>query len=123
MPKTIQNRPSSCLNKGFCQERVQMQSWSAPGLILEGFARLPGASWAILGPSWNGLGRSWAPLGRILGSSMVLLDASWLPNATQDGLGLDFGRSGRRFWNVFGRPGLVLEAFGRIVTVLVWNPF
>ena len=80
-------------------------------MIFSRLGRLPGASWASLGRSWGALGRSWPPLGRILGASLVLWDASWLPNAAQDGLGLDFGRSGRRCWNVFGRPGLVFEGF------------
>ena len=57
-----------------------------------------GRSWLLLGRSWGALGRSWAPLGRFLGVSWALLGASWLPNAAQEGPGLDFGG----FWE---RPG------------------
>ena len=59
-------------------------------------------SWAAFGRSWVALGRSWAPLGRFLGVSWALLAASWLPNAVQEGPGLDFGG----FWE---RPGRVSE--------------
>ena len=100
--KTRKKRPRSFLDKGFCQERVKKRSWSAPGLVLEGFGRLPGASWVALGRSWAALGRSWAPLGRVLGASWVLLGPSWLPNAAPDGLGGDFSsilpRFGVDFW-------------------------
>ena len=95
--KTIKKRPRSFLDKGFCQERVKMRSWSAPGLVLEGFGRLPGASWVALGRSWAALGRSWAPLGRVLGASWVLLGPSWLPNAAPDGLGHNFSSMLPRF--------------------------
>ena len=57
----------------------------------------------------EGLGSSQAPLGRLLGVLGRLLDAlrrllgaSWLPNAVQEGPGLDFGG----FWE---RPGRVSE--------------
>ena len=96
--KTIKKRARSFLNKGFCQERVTMRSWTAPGLVLEGFGRLPGACWVALGRSWVALGRSWPPLGRVLGASLVLLGPSWLPTAAQDGLGLDFSSVLARFW-------------------------
>ena len=86
------------MNKGFCQECVKLKSWSAPGLVLKGFGRLPGASWVALGRSWAALGRSWAPLGRVLGASWVLLGPSWLPTAAQDGLGLDFSSVLLQFW-------------------------
>ena len=90
--KTRKNRPHSFLNKGFCQERVKMRSWSAPGLVSKGFGRLPGASWAALGRSWAALGRSWASLGRVLGASWVLLGPSGLPTAAPDSFREGFGR-------------------------------
>ena len=51
--------------------------------------RLLGGSWSQ--ESWDALGPFWAPLGHFLGVSCALLDASWLPNAAQEGPGLDFG--------------------------------
>ena len=96
--KTSKNQARSFLNKGFCQERMKIRSWSAPGPILEGYGRLPGVSWAALGHSWGTLGRCGAPLGRILGAFLVLWGASWPPTAAQDGLGLNFSSILVGFW-------------------------
>ena len=92
---------------------------SAPGLVSEGFGRLPGASWAALGRSWGALGRSWPPLGRILGTSLVLLGPSWLPTAAQDGLGLDFSSIWVGFWLHLGlHLGASRLVFGKNFDVL-----
>ena len=93
-----------------------MRSWSAPGSIWEGFGRLPGVSWAALGLSWAALGRSWAPLGRLWGACLVLLGASWLPNAAQNELGLDFS-------SILRRLGTCRADFSRASGACFGTPF
>ena len=98
---------------------MKTRSWSAPGLIVARFGRLPGASWAALGRSWGALGRSWPPLGRILGASLVLLGPSWLPTAAQDGLGLNFSSILVGFWLHLGlHLGASRLVFGKNFDIL-----
>ena len=67
--------------------------------------RLLGGSWALLDRSGALLGASWAPLGCVWDVSFALKNATWPPNAAQDGLGLDFGL-------VWGAPSPILEGLG-----------
>ena len=81
------------------------------GLAVEGVGappgRLLGGSWALLGRSGALLGASWAPLGCVWDVSFALKNATWPPNAAQDGLGLDFGL-------VWGAPSLDFGGFGGV---------
>ena len=101
--KATKKRPHSFLDKGFCQERMKIRFWSTPGLVLEGFGRLPGASWVALGRSRGALGRSWPPLGRVLGVSLVLL--SWAPLGCPLLSKMGSGSIFHRFWLDSGSIG------------------
>ena len=92
-----------------------MASSSAAFGLLGAYCRAVGALLAALGLLW---GRFWALLGfssPLLGCSWTLLGASWLPNAVQEGPGLDFGG----FWE---RPGRVSEV-PRLYFSLVFRTF
>ena len=69
------------------------RSWKCLGRSWSSLGRLKGALVLPLAP----LGRSWTALGRVLGAEWALLAASWLPNAAQDGLDLDFSPILARF--------------------------
>ena len=119
--KTSKNRADSFLNEDFGQEHAKIRSWSAPKPILEGFGCLPSASWAALGRSWDALGPFWAPLGHFLGVSCALLDASWLPNAAQEGPGLDFGGFRECPGRLLEVPKLIFSRFFRTFRYNVFN--
>ena len=109
--KTSKNRARSFLNKGFCQERMKIRSWSAPGPILEGYGRLPGVSWAALGHSWGTLGRCGAPLGRIFGTLGRFLAANCCPRWARAQFFINFGLV-HRILNVFFRIVAIWARFG-----------
>ena len=75
------------------------RSWKCLGRSWSSLGRLKGA----LVLPWARLGRSWAALGCVLGAEWTLLAASWLPNAAQDGLDLDFWSILDRFLTPFAK--------------------
>ena len=88
-------------------------SWRAPGPILEGFGRLPCASWTALGRSWGAPGRFGLPLGGSWGVSWALLvgladflGSFWFPGTPQASILEGSGTCWARFWKA---PG---ECFG-----------
>ena len=88
-------------------------SWKAPGPILEGFGRLPCASWTALGRSWGAPGRFGLPLGGSWGVSWALLvgladflGSFWFPGTPQASILEGSGTCWARFWKA---PG---ECFG-----------
>ena len=85
------------------------RSWKCLGRSWSSLGRLKGA----LVLPWAPLGRSWAALGRVLGAEWALL-ASWLPNAAQDSLDLDFSPILARFLPLFekGRASVIQTIAG-----------
>ena len=81
----------------------------------EGSGAVLDASWTSLGRLLPTLGRLWNPLGRSLAASWALSGVTWLiSNAFPVHFSLP-GRSGARFWRVWGHAGLGFRRLGRHV--------
>ena len=87
-----------------------------PGSTWEGSEAVLDASWTSLGLLLAALGRLVDPRGRFLAAAWALSDVTWL---ISNAFWVHFsspGRSGPRFWRVWGHAALGFETLGKMGT-------